>query len=102
MPLTNTTPYIDGRACTHCGFGVLRAHSAAHAGWHGSFFVVVPNLPAWKCHYCGFVEPDLSTMNRVSTVLGSSAEFAQQRLRRVQRQRVQAAQRRPKASTGAR
>ena len=41
-------------------------------------------------------------MNRVATVLGSSAEFAQQRLRRVQRQRVQAVQRRPKASTGAR
>ncbi|RLT51162.1 MAG: hypothetical protein DWI68_04230 [Chloroflexi bacterium] len=100
--MISTTPYIDGRACNHCGFGVLRAYSAAHAGWHGNHFVVVPNLPAWKCHYCGFVEHDLETMNRVATVLGSSAELAHQHLRRVQRQRLQAAQRRPKASTGAR
>jgi len=98
--LTNISPFLDGRQCTHCGFGVLRAYTATHASWHGNHFVLVPNLPAWKCFYCGYVEHDSPTLRRVATVLGSSAEFAQQRLRWSRRQRVLSAQRRPKASSG--
>jgi YgiT-type zinc finger domain-containing protein len=48
----------------------LQPHRTTYAHWHGEHFVVLPNVPAWRCDFCGETFYDLEILGQLRTLLG--------------------------------
>ena len=56
--------------CTHCHIGSLQARPITYANWHTGLFVVMPNMPAWQCDVCAYLEVDAGAMSKIMPLLG--------------------------------
>ncbi len=58
------------QACRNCRVGTLQPHLVTYARWHGEHFVVLPNVPAWRCDFCGEILYDLDVLGPLRALLG--------------------------------
>jgi YgiT-type zinc finger domain-containing protein len=58
------------RTCTHCHLGNLHRQAISYANWHDGRFIVVPNMPAWRCDVCADYEVDVDALNRLLPLIG--------------------------------
>jgi YgiT-type zinc finger domain-containing protein len=65
--------------CNHCHIGSLEPHRATYTQWHDGQFIILPNVPARRCDFCGEVFFDNDAMIRLILLLGSGSDLENDR-----------------------
>jgi YgiT-type zinc finger domain-containing protein len=60
----------DQIACPRCQIGNLQPVSATYTCLHNHALLSVPNMPAWKCDICQYLEFDYDALGRVDALTG--------------------------------
>jgi len=57
------------RICGDCHLGHVRSRRITHVHWHDGQWVVVPNVHAEVCDFCGATSPDDDQLWRLDQLL---------------------------------
>ena len=57
----------SARTCRNCRVGALVPRRSTYARWHGEHFVVLPNVLAWRCDFCGESQDSGTKPNMIVT-----------------------------------
>jgi hypothetical protein len=57
------------RICSECHLGHIRSRRITHVQWHNGQCVVVPNVWAEVCDFCGATDADNDQLWRLSQLL---------------------------------
>ena len=58
------------RTCRNCRVGTLKPRQTTYARWHGEHFIVLPNILAWRCDFCGETAYDRKVLAQLGALLG--------------------------------
>jgi YgiT-type zinc finger domain-containing protein len=65
--------------CDSCHIGSWHPCRATYAHWHDGQFIIVPEVPAWRCDFCGDTYYEREAISRLVLLLGPEPDSAQGR-----------------------
>ncbi|MBK8025430.1 MAG: YgiT-type zinc finger protein [Chloroflexi bacterium] len=65
-PKTSSTKH----ACPRCQIGTMQPTQASYSTVYRSALLSVPNIPAWSCDICAYLEYDDDAMARLEALVG--------------------------------
>ena len=68
-----------GGFCESCHIGSWQPCRATFCHWHNGQFVIVPEVPAWRCDFCGDTYYDRDALSRLVLLFGPEPDSAQER-----------------------
>jgi YgiT-type zinc finger domain-containing protein len=60
----------DKHTCPRCQIGSMMPTTATYSTVYRAALLSVPNIPAWNCDICGYIEYDDETMTRLEALVG--------------------------------
>lgn len=60
----------DQVACPRCQIGNLNATTATYSATFNGMLLSVPNVPAWKCDICGYLEFEDDALAQIEGLVG--------------------------------
>jgi YgiT-type zinc finger domain-containing protein len=62
----------NAQHCPRCHVGALAAVTVTYSAVYRGALFSVPNVPAWLCDICGYIEYDEVTMERLEMLVGET------------------------------
>jgi YgiT-type zinc finger domain-containing protein len=60
----------DQVACPRCQIGNLRATTGTYSTVYNGLLLSVPNVPAWKCDLCEYLEFEYDALTKIEALVG--------------------------------
>jgi YgiT-type zinc finger domain-containing protein len=58
--------------CTNCKNGIMKSDVSAYFGDYGSSYVIIENVPCYKCEMCGEIFYPFSVAEKIEEVLNQN------------------------------